>query len=57
MGVEMIRYTEQQEQEYEQMLIEFVIWLFKMIIEALEMMGIEYTIEEPEQTVTLWGSR
>jgi hypothetical protein len=53
----MIRYTEQQEQEYEQMLIEFVIWLFKMIIEALEVMGIEYTIEEPEQTVTLWGSK
>jgi hypothetical protein len=53
----MKRYTKQQEQEYEQMLIEFVIWLFKMIIEALEVMGIEYTIEEPEQTVTLWGAK
>ncbi len=53
----MIRYTEQQELEFEQILIEFIIWLINVIIETLEMMGIEYEIEMHEQAVDITDPR
>jgi hypothetical protein len=54
---DMIRYTEQQELEFEQILIEFIIWLINVIIETLEMMGIEYEIEMHEQAVDITDPR